>query len=155
MTTRKMPALMKPARRAGLPEHVLPAIPAWWPVPVDDGETVPLTPEQRAAARRERAVQEAVAGPVDGSRYAVLVHDGVPPETFSPEGARGLRYVLDREASTQHSLVYRYDPTCPGHHELMRAVERAFDEVGAEYTITAREEDDHDRTAPRLGYPRS
>lgn len=160
------PAIMKAAHPRDVRDHHLPVLPDWWPVPpsADDG-TAPLTPDERVRARRVRAVQEATQGPVDGMRYKVAYPDGGrPPATFSPGGDRGLRYRLSEAESSPHSLVYRYDMDCPSHQGSMRAVEDAFREVGREYVIAAREEDqDHDRTAPDaaafapttgLAYPR-
>lgn len=151
----QLPALMKPARIDRVRADHLPNLPAWWPVPKTDDGTAPQTPEERARERRARAVTEARQGPVDGRRYAVtLSGSGAPPDRFTPSGTPGLWYTLDREESTRTHLVYRYDPECPAHRKLMAAVEAGFAEVGMEYTITAREEDHAEHTAPRLAYPR-
>lgn len=158
----QLPAVMKAAHVSDLRTHHVPRIPEWWPLPPEDAGLVPPTEEERARARRIRQVQEATQGPVDGARYVVQLNpDGTPPETFAVGGAPGTRYRLSRAESTRRTLVYRYDVDCPDHQALMRAVEDGFTEYGRDYTMAAREDTDHDRTAPpegaftpRLAYPR-
>lgn len=140
-----LPVKLEPARLGSIPAHTLPALPAWFPVQPQDEP--PMTEQQRTAHRHRHALEQASRGPYDGQRMRVFLEDGEqPPETMVPFEHGDVRYCLDRRraeegGSSRHLLVYRYDPSCPGHPAMMRAVEQAFDEASPEYVTTARAED--------------
>lgn len=148
-------AKLHPARPDQIKREHLPFIPEWWPLdpaPSVDratGELVmpnrgPYSEQERTQLRLRRAQREARSGPFDGQRLIVdAPENGERPETFVPSGFPRVRYVLDRQASTATHLVYRYDPSCEMHRELMAAVEAGFSEAvaGQGYALDAREED--------------
>lgn len=153
MPTRTMPVKLEPARWGGLKAEHVPTLPAWFPLdpgPDDHGRQRPkLTDTQRAELRRIRQLTEAITGPFDGQRMAVSFDtDTGAPMMFAPMNTPHVWYRLDEHDSTQHVLVYRYDVSSPIHAASMRAVEDAFAQAGRDYAIAAREEDDHDRSAP-------
>lgn len=145
---RYLPAVLTPA----LPHMItdpsqLPALPDWYPLdrrPTDDlPDPAPYTREQRAHLRAQAALAEAVQGPYDGQRLRVAVPEGSsPPARFTPENAPTVWYTLDERASNEHQLVYRYDPSCYLHAQLIKAVEDGFTEhADRQYAMAAREDD--------------
>lgn len=157
MTHKRVAVTLMPAHRASIrPQHV-PALPQWYPMdrgPDPKRPELPAPPPysdaERAALRNRAAVAAACEGPFDGTRGVVVDFDTEtgPPLTYQPVGTPSVLYRLDRPASKPHQLVYRYDPDSPMHVELMSAVADAYRELRQDYTIAAREEDDHDRSAP-------
>lgn len=146
-----VPCVFREARVADLaPEH-LPVIPEWWPIHRDDGTAVP-TQAERHHMRLLRAQAEARRGPVDGQRGQVEVGGDGPPASFAPLGEPRLRYRLSVRETTRDLAVYRYDPTCPAHRDMMAAVERAFTEAGPDYITEARE-DVTDARTPEFAPP--
>lgn len=153
MSTRRMPVKLQPARCGSLKAEHIPRLPDWFPLdpgPDDHGRPQPrLSDAQRTEQRRIRQLTEATLGPYDGQRMAVSFDDQEgPPRRFAPMENPHVWYQLDEHDSNEHVLVYRYDVDSPIHVASMRAVEDAFNQVGRDYTIAAREEDDRDRSAP-------
>lgn len=159
MTHKRVPVQLRPAHPSAIrPQHV-PALPQWYPMDRDIDPKRPELPKpppysdaERAALRNRAAVTAACEGPYDGSRGVVVDFDTDtgPPLTYQPIGTPDVLYRLDAGASKPHVLVYRYDPDSPIHADLMTAVADAYRELRQDYTIAAREEDSHDRSAPTL-----
>lgn len=139
MALRTLPARLLPALPSAITDEAtqVPRIPEWWPLTADP-------PEVRARARRARALQEALTGPMDGTSGQVTFPEGErPPARFTPANAPTLWYTLSVHESSPHGLVYRYDPGCFLHRELIRAVEEGFTEhADKTYAQEARHDDD-------------
>ena len=149
-----------PARISDLTAQHMPTLPAWYPLdrePKRDesGEIVetfpPYTFEQRRAIREQRRITEATAGPYDGLILALELEPGQsPPRKWVNPKTPLVDYIFDERASTPQQVIYRYNVNNPLHADFMRAVEQGFTEAGRDYAIAAREETDHERTAPEL-----
>lgn len=153
MKYRKMPAELLPARPSALRAEHVPNVPEWFPLdrgPDENGEPrPPYTDAERRELRQRWRRNEACTGPFDRQRVVVTFDEQTgPPQSFVPVGSPSVRYVLDRDDSTEHKLAYRYDPTCAMHAPAMRAIEEAFTEYGREYAIASTQEATHDRSAP-------
>lgn len=131
---------------------VLPVLPPWAPQqrmndegqPVDDqGEPCSVWSEAERAARREQlAVREAAQGPFDGQSGRLSMVGGEPPQHFIPDLAPSVRYVFDGQDALG-CFIYRYDPTCAAHPQLIGAVTEAYAEVSAQYAAEAQRDDEH------------
>ncbi|MFD8251915.1 hypothetical protein [Streptomyces werraensis] len=88
----------------------------------------PAGPEQYTGAYRPPGVplHEVRRGPYDGTRAAVLLTNGEPPQRLSFQGGRFV-YVLDTVLDGK--ATYRYAPKlCPLHKRLMDSVAEAYAE---------------------------
>ena len=155
MTLKQVPGVLKPAKPLSVKAHHVPRLPEWYPMdpgPDDDGNPRPkLTDQERLSARRARQVLDAISGPFDGQHVVVTFDPRQgPPRRFIPVSSPHVWYELDERESDKHQLVYRYCMDSPVHHRAILAVEEAFAEVGRDYIVAAREETDHERTAPKL-----
>jgi hypothetical protein len=147
---RYLAARFLPADVTKLRVEDLPVLPAWFPLPPkgDNGERLaPVSPEERAQARTDRAIAEACEGPHDGRREQVMLnHDGTPPERVLLYD-NSIVYTLDQGLSTDKMLTYRYTPQLShAHPGLMAAITEGFHEYGADY---AQEASTDDATADR------
>lgn len=140
-----MHARFLPADPTRLNAEDLPTIPAWFPLPArdDQGNPLPaLTDEERARARRGRAIAEAVQGPHDGKREQVWLNGDGTPKTQIVLYDGSVVYLLDEALSNRDQLTYRYAPHLSHvHRGTMAAVTEAFNELGAQYALEASTDD--------------
>ena len=141
----RLTAVLRPADTSKITADLMPAIPAWWPLPgakalepaVEGGP-----PRLPAQVRAATALSAAIEGPYDGQRLTVTGRDGQQPDRTLVMGDGAIVYALDETVSNATHLTYRYAPhLSPGHRAMMEAVEAAFVDHGRTYAMEAREDD--------------